>query len=47
MAAGVDGIFLETHENPSKAPSDGPNQIPHRDLPLLLRSLLAIRRALD
>lgn len=47
MAAGVDGIFLETHENPSKAPSDGPNQIPHRDLPGLLRSLLAIRRALD
>jgi 2-dehydro-3-deoxyphosphooctonate aldolase (KDO 8-P synthase) len=47
MAAGVDSIFLETHENPSKAPSDGPNQIPHRDLPLVLRSLLAIRRALD
>jgi 2-dehydro-3-deoxyphosphooctonate aldolase (KDO 8-P synthase) len=47
MAAGVDGIFLETHENPSRAPSDGPNQIPHRDLPKLLASLLAIRRALD
>ena len=45
MAAGVDGIFLETHENPAKAPSDGPNQIPHRQLPGLLRSLLAIRRA--
>jgi 2-dehydro-3-deoxyphosphooctonate aldolase (KDO 8-P synthase) len=47
MAAGVDGIFLETHENPSKAPSDGPNQIPHKELPGLLRSLLAIRRALS
>ena len=47
MAAGVDSIFLETHENPSKAPSDGPNQIPHRDLRSVLRSLLAIRRALD
>jgi 2-dehydro-3-deoxyphosphooctonate aldolase (KDO 8-P synthase) len=47
MAAGVDGIFLETHANPSEAPSDGPNQIPHRDLPAVLRSLLAIRRALD
>lgn len=46
MAAGVDGVFLETHENPAKAPSDGPNQIPHRDLPALLRSLLSIRRAL-
>jgi 2-dehydro-3-deoxyphosphooctonate aldolase (KDO 8-P synthase) len=46
MAAGIDGIFLETHENPAKAPSDGPNQIPHKELPGLLRSLLAIRRAL-
>jgi len=47
MAAGVDGIFLETHENPAKAPSDGPNQIPHKGLPALLKSLLAIRRAID
>ena len=46
MAAGVDGIFLETHENPSKAPSDGPNQIPHAHLSGLLKSLLAIRHAL-
>jgi 2-dehydro-3-deoxyphosphooctonate aldolase (KDO 8-P synthase) len=46
MAAGVDGIFLETHENPAKAPSDGPNQIPHKNLPGLLKSLLSIRRAL-
>lgn len=46
MAAGVDGIFLETHENPSKAPSDGPNQIPHKALPALLHSLLAIHDAL-
>lgn len=45
MAAGVDGIFLETHENPAKAPSDGPNQIPHKGLSALLKSLLAIRRA--
>jgi 2-dehydro-3-deoxyphosphooctonate aldolase (KDO 8-P synthase) len=47
MAAGVDGIFLETHENPAKAPSDGPNQIPHNKLPGTLKSLLSIRRALD
>jgi len=46
MAAGVDGVFLETHENPAKAPSDGPNQIPHKGLPALLKSLLAIRRAI-
>jgi len=47
MAAGVDGIFLETHENPMKSPSDGPNQIPHRNLEVLLKSLLAIRRAIS
>ena len=46
MAAGVDGSCLETHENPDKAPSDGPNQIPHKNLPGLLKSLLSIRRAL-
>jgi 2-dehydro-3-deoxyphosphooctonate aldolase (KDO 8-P synthase) len=46
MAAGVDGIFLETHENPAKAPSDGPNQIPHKNLPAVLHSLLAIHNAL-
>jgi len=46
MAAGVDGIFIETHENPAKAPSDGPNQISHTHLPAVLKSLIAIRRAL-
>ncbi|MFI0347304.1 MAG: 3-deoxy-8-phosphooctulonate synthase [Chthoniobacterales bacterium] len=46
MAAGVDGIFLETHENPAKAPSDGPNQIPHKDLRKVLQSLLTIHHAL-
>lgn len=46
MAAGVDGIFLETHENPAKAFSDGPNQIPHAQLRQVLRSLLAIHGAL-
>lgn len=46
MAAGVDGIFIETHENPAKALSDGPNQISHKALPSVLASLLAIHRAL-
>jgi 2-dehydro-3-deoxyphosphooctonate aldolase (KDO 8-P synthase) len=46
MAAGADGIFLETHENPTKALSDGPNQIPLKDLPKLIRQLKAIRHAL-
>jgi len=46
VAAGADGIFLETHENPAKAPSDGPNQIPLARLPAVLRKLLAVRNAL-
>jgi 2-dehydro-3-deoxyphosphooctonate aldolase (KDO 8-P synthase) len=41
-AAGCDGIFLETHYDPSQALSDGPNQIPLRDLPALLGKLKQI-----
>ncbi len=44
VATGCDGVFIETHENPAKALSDGPNQIPLRDLPRLLRQLARIRR---
>ncbi|MGH8048078.1 MAG: 3-deoxy-8-phosphooctulonate synthase [Chthoniobacterales bacterium] len=43
VAAGCDGVFIETHENPSQALSDGPNQIPLRQLPALLRQLRSIR----
>ncbi len=46
VAAGCDGVFIETHENPSKALSDGPNQIPLRQLPRLLAQLQAIRDAI-
>ena len=46
VAAGADGVFLETHENPKRAPSDGPNQIPLARLPAVLRRLIAIRHAL-
>ena len=42
VAAGCDGVFIETHENPDKALSDGPNQIPLAKLPALLKKLLAI-----
>ena len=42
MAAGCDGIFMEVHENPRRALSDGPNQIPLNDLPKHLRMLKAI-----
>ena len=41
-AAGCDGIFIETHEDPTKALSDGPNQIPLSQLPPLLKQLLQI-----
>ena len=44
VGAGCDGVFIETHENPAKALSDGPNQIPLRDLPRLLGQLNRIRR---
>ena len=39
VAAGVDGIFLETHDNPAKALSDGPNALPLLDLLALLMRL--------
>ncbi len=38
-AAGCDGIFIETHEDPSRALSDGPNQIPLAHLPRLIQQL--------
>ena len=39
VAAGVDGIFLETHDNPAAALSDGPNALPLAQLPGLLKHL--------
>lgn len=42
VAAGCDGVFIETHVNPAEALSDGPNQVPLADLPALLRQLLRI-----
>jgi 2-dehydro-3-deoxyphosphooctonate aldolase (KDO 8-P synthase) len=45
VAAGADGIFLETHPNPDRALSDGPNMIPLKEMPKLLASLLKIRAA--
>lgn len=41
VAVGVAGVFLETHQDPDKAPSDGPNMIPLRELEGLLRRLMA------
>lgn len=41
-AAGVDGLFLEVHDNPSKALSDGSNALPLEHLPALLRKVKAL-----
>jgi 2-dehydro-3-deoxyphosphooctonate aldolase (KDO 8-P synthase) len=40
VAIGVAGVFIETHQDPDKAPSDGPNMIPIKQLEALLRRLM-------
>ena len=47
MATGCDGIFMEVHENPARALSDGPTQVPLKDLPKHLRMLKAIHAAVS
>jgi 2-dehydro-3-deoxyphosphooctonate aldolase (KDO 8-P synthase) len=47
MAAGCDGIFMEVHENPARALSDGPNQLPLKNLPKVLRVLKAVHAAVS
>jgi 2-dehydro-3-deoxyphosphooctonate aldolase (KDO 8-P synthase) len=42
VAVGVAGLFIETHEDPDNAPSDGPNMVPLKDLESLLRELMEI-----
>ena len=42
MAIGVAALFLETHENPDAAPSDGPNMVSLKDLPKILEILIEI-----
>jgi 2-dehydro-3-deoxyphosphooctonate aldolase (KDO 8-P synthase) len=37
-------VFMETHEDPDRAPSDGPNMVPLRALPALLETLIAFDR---
>jgi len=44
VAVGVAGVFIETHEDPDNAPSDGPNMVALRDLPALLEKLMAFDR---
>jgi 2-dehydro-3-deoxyphosphooctonate aldolase (KDO 8-P synthase) len=40
VAVGVAGIFIETHQDPDKAPSDGPNMVPLKEMDALLRQLI-------
>ena len=40
VAVGVAGVFIETHQDPDKAPSDGPNMIPIKQLEALLQTLI-------
>jgi 2-dehydro-3-deoxyphosphooctonate aldolase (KDO 8-P synthase) len=44
VAVGVAGVFIETHQDPDKAPSDGPNMIALKDLEALLRRLIEFDR---
>ena len=46
VAAGVDGLFMELHDNPAKALSDGPNALHLSLLPALLEQLVEIRKCL-
>ncbi|MDX2156327.1 MAG: 3-deoxy-8-phosphooctulonate synthase [Hyphomicrobiaceae bacterium] len=42
VAVGVAGLFIETHQDPDKAPSDGPNMVPLKHFESLMRDLMAI-----
>jgi 2-dehydro-3-deoxyphosphooctonate aldolase (KDO 8-P synthase) len=44
VAVGVAGVFIETHQDPDKAPSDGPNMVPLKDMEPLLRTLVGFDR---
>jgi len=44
VAVGVAGVFIETHQDPDRAPSDGPNMVPLNSLEALLRRLMEIDR---
>jgi 2-dehydro-3-deoxyphosphooctonate aldolase (KDO 8-P synthase) len=46
VAAGVDGVFMEVHDNPAQAKSDGPNALDLKLLPAVLDQLIAVHSAL-
>jgi 2-dehydro-3-deoxyphosphooctonate aldolase (KDO 8-P synthase) len=45
LATGIAGLFIESHQDPDNAPSDGPNMIPLDQMEGLLTRLMAIDRA--
>ena len=47
VAAGVDGVFMEVHDNPKEAKSDGANALESTKLRGVLKELLAVKKALD
>ena len=47
IAVGVDGLFIETHPEPSKAKSDGANMLPLDRLPRLLHQLVELRKVVN
>ncbi len=44
VAVGVAGVFIETHQDPDNAPSDGPNMVPLKEMPALIEQLMAFDR---
>jgi 2-dehydro-3-deoxyphosphooctonate aldolase (KDO 8-P synthase) len=40
VSLGIAGVFIETHEDPDRAPSDGPNMIPLAQMPALVSGLM-------
>jgi 2-dehydro-3-deoxyphosphooctonate aldolase (KDO 8-P synthase) len=44
VAVGVAGVFIETHQDPDRAPSDGPNMVPLKDMEPLLIALMEFDR---
>ncbi len=44
VAVGVAGVFVETHEDPDNAPSDGPNMVPLKDMEGFIMKLMALDR---
>jgi 2-dehydro-3-deoxyphosphooctonate aldolase (KDO 8-P synthase) len=47
VAAGVDGVFMEVHDNPQEAKSDAANALDTRNLRGLLKELQAVKKALE